>query len=42
MCQPSNCSLKRVDTRWCDSKDTGPQRGGFGGSRTSIREMNEC
>ena len=27
MCQPSRCSPKGVDTRWCVSKDAGPQRG---------------
>ena len=27
MCQPSHCSSKEVDTRWCASKDAGPKWG---------------
>ena len=43
MCQPSCCSPKGVDTRWCVSKDAGHQRGvGFGGGPTSIRGRKEC
>ena len=31
-----------VDTMRCASKDTEPQRGGFGGGPTFLRERNEC
>ena len=35
MCQLSRCSLKGVDMRRCASKDSGSQRGRFGGGLTS-------
>ena len=35
MCQPSRCSPKGIDTRWCASKDADPKGGGFGGSQPS-------
>ena len=33
---------KRVDTKWCVSKDAGPKGGGFRGGPTSIEGRKEC